>query len=225
MLRTLHELGASLRAVDARSSTCLHVAAREGHVAVVQLLLELGLDRSACDASGKTALMVALDHRRNEVVDFLWQPEESPRELSSADEAVLHSYLVTCFAARCLPYDGRKLRALVEDPPLAASVGTHLPDSVTLVTREPEHDRCTSEVCGERTRFITWRFCPPWRRDNGSWEARFWVVDNCSREAPRGAYCGIGNSLEFTLRRMEGRWIARYYRDYGDTDFELVPQR
>ena len=41
-------------------TTPLQLAAREGHVAVVRLLLEKGASLAACDASGKNALEQAL---------------------------------------------------------------------------------------------------------------------------------------------------------------------
>ena len=48
-------------------STALHTAAREGHDAVCQLLVELGEERTARDAHGRTAADVARIHRHEQL--------------------------------------------------------------------------------------------------------------------------------------------------------------
>ena len=64
-------------------STALHLAAQEGHLRVIQLLLESCSDIDRTTQSGKTALDVALERGHGEVVGFLasLEAKEPPKKI------------------------------------------------------------------------------------------------------------------------------------------------
>ena len=68
-------LQANPNALNARDggTTALHEAARAGHLAVVQLLVEKGANLNAPDFSGLTPLKLALGRRQTQVTDYLRQ--------------------------------------------------------------------------------------------------------------------------------------------------------
>jgi ankyrin repeat protein len=81
--------GAALKQRREQDQTLLHLAAAEGHVAVVQALLEMGADRSAEDAQGNTPLMAALVHGHPQVAAILDAGASSPEALRRVDGARL----------------------------------------------------------------------------------------------------------------------------------------
>lgn len=56
ILEILHEQGLDIQAVDGEARTALHVAAEYGHVAAVQALLAVGMDRNKTCNKGKMAV-------------------------------------------------------------------------------------------------------------------------------------------------------------------------
>eukprot|EP00929_Paragymnodinium_shiwhaense_P000360 TRINITY_DN100606_c0_g1_i1.p1 TRINITY_DN100606_c0_g1~~TRINITY_DN100606_c0_g1_i1.p1 ORF type:complete len:368 (+),score=35.20 TRINITY_DN100606_c0_g1_i1:99-1202(+) len=66
---------------DKEGDTALIAAARAGHVAVVRLLLKAGADSQATNLDGNTALDVAGQHGRGEVIDALVELRGRPADM------------------------------------------------------------------------------------------------------------------------------------------------
>jgi tetratricopeptide (TPR) repeat protein len=70
--------GAEIEARDKNGSTALHYAARNGHLAIVQLLLEQnGININPKDNKGRTPLVKAVEGKHHEIVRLLLHHKES----------------------------------------------------------------------------------------------------------------------------------------------------
>jgi ankyrin repeat protein len=67
----LVEAGANIKPVNNNGATPLHVAAQQGHLAVVKYLQERGANIEAADKQGTTPLMIATQNGHSEVAQFL----------------------------------------------------------------------------------------------------------------------------------------------------------
>ena len=70
-VRVLLDAGAPVDAVQQGGLTALHAAAHNGELAIVELLLARGADRSIADAAGKSAAQHARDGGHAKVADLL----------------------------------------------------------------------------------------------------------------------------------------------------------
>nr|XP_015840058.1 PREDICTED: ankyrin repeat domain-containing protein 7-like [Tribolium castaneum] len=71
MVVDLIRLQADLNHKNINGYTPLHAAARNGHLFVVQLLIENGADLGAIDNFGNNALVIALKNSELKVADYL----------------------------------------------------------------------------------------------------------------------------------------------------------
>lgn len=69
--RQMADAGAPIHLANEKGWTAIHVAARYGHVALVETLLDLQLDDEAKDLMGRTALHVAAEFGQLEVLELL----------------------------------------------------------------------------------------------------------------------------------------------------------
>ncbi len=76
-----------LECVNGQWMTCLHHAARRGHVSVVKLLLEAGVSSTIQDMSGKTPLHLACEFGHVDVVQALLQPSQTLEIVDKRDAA------------------------------------------------------------------------------------------------------------------------------------------
>lgn len=76
--------------VDQEGYTLLHHAARNGHLPVVQYLIEMGVDLDATNSQGNTALHLAVMAEQVEVVDFLLASGADHTILNSDQDTPLH---------------------------------------------------------------------------------------------------------------------------------------
>ena len=75
---------------DKDSTTPLHNASINGHVAVMQNLLDSGVDIDAVDCDGNTALHLAVTNGQREAVDLLLERKASNSFLNHEDSSPLH---------------------------------------------------------------------------------------------------------------------------------------
>lgn len=104
---------------DYDGRTALHLAAGNGHVQCVKLLLDAGSDPNPVDRFGRTPLLEAVLHDEAEVIDLLMErggelkmkPLEAAQELckaaSTGDLKLLHNYLKAGMNPNASDYDLR----------------------------------------------------------------------------------------------------------------------
>lgn len=91
IVNDLLEGGASIDAKDKNGSTPLHLAAREGKLAIVQLLILKGADKDAMDSRQKTPLYLAVGRRHEAAaLALLAGRADVNRRCTSENESVLH---------------------------------------------------------------------------------------------------------------------------------------
>ena len=122
-LRDIHEAGGDINLGDYDKRTAIHLAASEGKLDVVMLLVELGADCSPIDRWGGTPLDDALRHDHMKVVEYLTAKEASrgvvapqrdkPRAQSATKMAVDVSSSALLAAAS--KSDMKTLRAIVHE--------------------------------------------------------------------------------------------------------------
>nr|XP_015826828.2 cyclin-dependent kinase 4 inhibitor C [Nothobranchius furzeri] len=109
-VHALIDNGADVNLVDDDLNLPLHLAAREGHLEVVRLLLGLTADPTATTGLGYTALELALDYKRRETAECIQEYLSSRPSMTSpaggigAPDAValpLHPLLITSLLVRC----------------------------------------------------------------------------------------------------------------------------
>ncbi|XP_042339965.1 cyclin-dependent kinase 4 inhibitor C [Plectropomus leopardus] len=70
-VRALVDHGADINLVDEKGNLPLHLAAREGHLEVVQLLIGLTADPRATNGLGHTAAQLAHIHKREDAAKYI----------------------------------------------------------------------------------------------------------------------------------------------------------
>ncbi|KAM9358353.1 cyclin-dependent kinase 4 inhibitor C [Symphorus nematophorus] len=70
-VRVLVDNGADVNLVDEKGNLPLHLAAMEGHLEVIRLLIRLTRDPQAPNGLGYTAAQLALQYRRMDIVQFI----------------------------------------------------------------------------------------------------------------------------------------------------------
>jgi ankyrin repeat protein len=84
LVRVLAEAGANVNhAGGSKACTPLHMAARQGHVALAEALLDRGADREACDSVGDTPLRRAVNCGKVPMAAFLLQRGADPNSRGS----------------------------------------------------------------------------------------------------------------------------------------------
>lgn len=138
MIRLLLQNGANTDAVDRENRTCLLVAARRGHLEIVQLLVEVGgADIEVSDKGRRTALMHATLAGHISVVNYLLEIASRTNRLFSllvatdiaGETALTHAARASPSAALVLQAAGASL-----SPPChSVSSPVSMPVSVTVL--------------------------------------------------------------------------------------------
>jgi hypothetical protein len=81
--------------MEGSGTTALHIAARLGHVGMAQLLIDHWADVNLANARGETPLMIAAQHQRRSMVDFLLQIGNADVSIRSHSGAAALDYATT----------------------------------------------------------------------------------------------------------------------------------
>jgi cytohesin len=86
----LPEFREKLLATDAGGNTALHVAAENGHIQVVEMLLTAGVDVAAADRWGRTALFRSVDRGHENMVRMLVEAHANVEAADFKGDTPLH---------------------------------------------------------------------------------------------------------------------------------------
>jgi hypothetical protein len=81
--------------MEGSGTTALHIAARLGHVGMAQLLIDHWANVNLANARGETPLMIAAQHQRRSMVDFLLQIAGADVSIRSHSGAAALDYATT----------------------------------------------------------------------------------------------------------------------------------
>ena len=80
----------SLGGTDQEGCTLLHCASKNGHLQVMQHLIDRGIELEAVDKAGNTALHLAVANGQTEAMDLLLACGASSNVLNQAQDTPLH---------------------------------------------------------------------------------------------------------------------------------------